>query len=95
MKEINLEEILLDESKQKLGYNSWIDFEEVYKSYSTNFRALQKFVIDFGKRVTREVLELAAENAKAKEVGVEHDDYIIHIINKQSILDTINQIECE
>ena len=87
-RKINLEEILTSESKKELGNYKWIDFDEVYKQKS--FNELRKFIIGFGKTVAAKTLELAAENAKLYFTDLEQTEVDI---DKQSILNTINQIE--
>lgn len=94
-RKINLEEILTSESKKELGNYKWIDFDEVYKQKS--FNELRKFIIGFGKTVAAKTLELAAENAETSfepiigfHVCPGDGDYVV---NKQSILDTMNFIE--
>ena len=82
-KKINLEEIL----KKELNILS-ISVEQIEKS------ALKAM-----KEACKQVLELAAENAKAEihtewegNTGSEYyTDYAV--VNKQSIIDTINQVE--
>lgn len=100
MKTINLEEIL-DVILNKSDFDLFGEEKNV--------------IIDFGKESIRQVLELAAENAKITEIytddyyksyysGKEH--YAIDtdgdgmpyaltefVINKQSILNTINQVK--
>lgn len=93
-KKINLEEILLD---VVVGNNNSFDLEIEYK--------ITQDVILSMKEACRQVLELAAENASltcyndedAKEYNIEKFDSFtadVNIrINKQSILNTINQVE--
>ena len=50
---------------------------------------IQMMMLDFGKQL----LELAAENATTKEHYTQAFTPAKIIINKQSILDTINQVE--
>lgn len=52
----------------------------------------RKVIRDIAKEACRQVLELAAENAKV--IKNEHTSQILsNLIDKQSILNTINQVE--
>ena len=86
MKEINLEEILSNATRCTIEED--VDLDNI-----ENFYFKYEDVISIIKEVCSQTLELAAENAKVMEVCAEHDDYLIHNIRKQSILDTINQIK--
>lgn len=90
-RKINLEELLVDEAKKDIGDYKWVDFEEVYKE--KNLEDLQRFVIEFGRSVAKDVLELAAENADTKYLPLLNSNETIEVIDEDSILDTINQIE--
>lgn len=95
-KKINLEEILLN---VVVGNNNSFDLEIEYK--------ITQDVILSMKEACRQVLELATENAKITEVNsIPEDNYDIierydpdarrseqFIVSKQSILNTINQVE--
>ena len=59
-------------------------------------RATTDDITDIIKEVCRQVLERAADNAKSDVVVVREDETAIEfgsVINKQSILNTINEIE--
>lgn len=93
-KEINLEEVLVDEAKKDIGDYKWVDFEEVYKE--KNLENLQRFVIEFGRRVAKDVLELAAKNAELSYTDAMVGgcpECMVDGVNKQSITDTINQVK--
>ena len=78
-KKINLEEIIENEL-----YNKHLFFNK------TNPVQIKNICIEFGKQL----LELAAENAEMILLVDEENDIIEEAsINKQSILDTINQVE--
>ena len=81
MKTINLEEILNNNISQSLkseGYH----FGDVNKSW----------IIKAMKEACRQTLELAAENAETKEYISQLFASTRIIVNKQSILDTIKQV---
>ncbi len=90
-RKINLEELLVDEAKKDIGDYKWVDFEEVYKE--KNLEDLQRFVIAFGRRVADEVLTLASENVNTKYLPLLNSNKTIEVIDEDSILNTINQIE--
>lgn len=50
----------------------------------------RKVIRDIAKEACRQVLELAAENAEVKPFYYDNN---ITVVNKQSILNTINQVE--
>ena len=84
MKTINLEEIWMNSIQKYDNING-----------STVWSIGKDSMLEFGKQL----LELAAENAKIKYVdygnfqpGSCYESEEIPIINKQSILDTINQV---
>ena len=95
MKEVDLEEILSDSCEV-----------EVFKEM---FPELYGIVIYSMKEACKQVLELAAENAKIQEVidndlyNMEISDYLVSYdnfnscytqsVNKQSIINTINQVK--
>ncbi len=93
-KKINLEEILLSQIQLKIQ-------KEGYSFGDIDRKWVLKAMLEFGKQL----LELAAENANCNLKGrsicnlneLHHGcivtDNIVVIINKQSILDTIKQIE--
>jgi len=79
-KTINIEEIIKD-----IAVHDYIDDDgdnmiNLFKSH------LRESYIDFGKQL----LKLAAENAKSKMYSGDVTDF--SVIDKQSILDTINQV---
>ena len=91
-KKINLEEIILD----IYGCQNVEDFQ---KSFDVSI----KMTKDICKQACKQILELAAENAKVeefyrgesyriKDIFYDNDDSYI-VANKQSILDTIKQVE--
>ena len=88
-RKINLSKIL--EAKNKLA------FEEGYSNYFT--AAQRNIIFKAMEESIKQSLELAAENAKTREMtelwsGQVWDDGPLPIcIDKQSILDTINQVE--
>jgi len=88
---INLEEIL----RNKIGYlGSEPNLSKLVKERATSYD-----IISAMKEACRQTIELCAENATAKIItewsgntGSEYcDEYAV--VNKQSILNTINQIE--
>lgn len=82
---INLESFIDEKVKENNPY-SWYDFGEYYKDH--NSKELKEFfknsLRDFGEKI----LELAAENAEICD-----DSAFNKIVDTQSILDTINQVE--
>lgn len=96
MKKVNLEKILftkMDKMRVEFPDANWYSDEEI--KASSEF----KHFIEAMKQACKEVLELAAKNARTKydedsycgNTGSEYPPNII--VNKQSILDTINQTE--
>ena len=87
MNKINLEEILLKNIKKI--YMEFMPIED----FCNRDRII---AINAMKEACQETLRLAAENVKIKENFTVDDKAFVlkeYIINKQSILDTINQIE--
>lgn len=95
-RKINLSKIL--EAKNNLA------FEEGYSNYFT--AAQRNIIFKAMEESIKQTLELAVENAECKlKNKIECDSsqlengFVIGnnaiVINKQSILDTINQIECK
>ena len=87
MDKINLEEILLKNIKKI--YMEFMPIED----FCNRDRII---AINAMKEACQEILRLAAENAKIDVVILRQDEIAIefgNVINKQSILDTINQIE--
>ena len=79
-----------------------VNLEEILKSYLTieammanNPDYTFNMVLSAMKEACRQTLELAAENAKSVDIGCLTDEWWVpyDIIDKQSILDTINQIQ--
>lgn len=87
MKQINLEKILYDELSDNM------------MNVIDNNENMKEWILDAMKEACKQVLELATENASAKieiqwsgNTGTEYcDEYAI--VDKQSILNTINQIK--
>lgn len=77
-KQINLGEILKNELS-----------ENMQNILDCNFQ-LKIVTLDAMKEAVKQALELAAENAKIKEIG--NTPFEEFIIDKQSILNTINQV---
>ena len=77
-KKINLKEIL----------SKYVDTMDDYVGYDTPIQNVKDAMIDFGWQL----LELAAENAKTEVVQMNISGSV-RIVNKQSILDTIKQVE--
>ena len=84
MKEINLEEIL----------------DSIYdKNYRSNYKTLysKQCILEAMKEACTQVLELAAENAEITIVnewdGIETGNKKVVVVDKQSILDVINQVK--
>ena len=93
MKKINLEEIILKEFGQ-------LSIDVMKGAYSRNEdpRSLLKRWQEVMKEACRQALDLAAENAECEEVEVAEsihggDGYTYTRVDKDSILNTINQIE--
>ena len=87
MDKINLEEILLKNIKKI--YMEFMPIED----FCNRDRII---AINAMKEACQEILRLAAENAEIKENFTVDDKAFVlneYVINKQSILDTINQIE--
>ena len=82
MSEINLEEILQD---------CWITTLDNSKEVHAPIEDVKLAMIEFGKQL----LELAAENAKLIDYSTHKTAFTAHNmgVDKQSILDTIKQIE--
>ena len=83
MDKINLKEIL-DRVYDK----------EYRSSYKTEYS--EQCILEAMKEACQETLKLAAENAKVKENFTVDDKAFVlneYVINKQSILDTINEVE--
>lgn len=81
MKKINLEQIL----KNNIGEPSDRDLQTLIDRYAT-----AQDILDAMKEACKQTLKLAANNVRCDApFGVD----VSHIINKQSILDTIDQIE--
>lgn len=90
-RKINLEEILFNSKFNELT----LDEKQSIKNGLINFN-FEEIKIAM-KASIKEALELAAENADA-DIDADESTYIegndwIHVVNKQSILDTIKQIE--
>lgn len=83
-KTINLESIILE----AYGCKDAHDFQ---KSFDVSMQMIKEISIE----ACRQALELAAENAKTKDIPSDYpeDDYKCVIVNKQSIRDTIKQIQ--
>ena len=87
MDKINLEKIIRSHFNASY-YDSIVDL--------INKRATTDDFTDIIKEACRQVLERAADNAKMDVVVLRRDEIAIefgNVINKQSILNTINQIE--
>ena len=87
MDKINLEEILLKNIKKI--YMEFMPIED----FCNRDRII---AINAMKEACQEILKLAAENVEIKENFTVDDKAFVlneYVINKQSILDTINQIE--
>ena len=91
-KKINLEEILLEEmDKFRLSFPD----ENLYSTEQIKESLELPYFKAAMKEACRQTLELAAENAKSVDIGCLTDEGWVpyDIIDRQSILDTINQIE--
>ena len=90
---IHLEEILfrhVDSLKDGSPIRNLLSSNEVFQN------DLFDFFMNLMKDVCKETLYLAAENAKIKENFTVDDKAFVlneYVINKQSILDTINEVE--
>ena len=83
-KQINLEEIL----------NNQFEPDYDFKLHYGNTTTIN--ILEAMKEAIKQALELAAENAKVKENFTVDDKAFVlneYVINKQSILNTINEIE--
>jgi len=93
MKTLNLEEILrrhIDSLKDGSPTRNLLSSNEVFQN------DLFDFFMNLMKDVCKETLYLAAENAKIKENFTVDDKAFVlneYVINKQSIIDTINEVE--
>ena len=88
-RKINLEEILFTEVDKMRK-----DFPDInlYSNEEMKNSPEWKYYMNAIKEACRQVLELAAENAKV--IKNEHTSQILsNLIDKQSILNTINQVE--
>jgi len=84
MKEINLEEIL----KKSMGKNP-----NKYVFIPGDSASVEKCLVAM-KAACKQVLELAVENAEINSIETSDDSSgFIHEVNKQSILNTINQVK--
>ncbi len=68
---------------------------EIYKIIRDKWQYLleepaRELIHDIAKEACKQVLELAAENAEVKPFYYDNN---ITVVNKQSILNTINQVE--
>ena len=77
-----------------------INLEEIWLNNITKFENIESSTIwDIGKaamlEAIKQALELAAENTRIKDkyTSVSPAEYIGKVVNKQSILDTIKQVE--
>jgi hypothetical protein len=85
---INLDSILSEKLQPMLNKNP-----ESYHSIEEMQKAPEWIVsIDAMKEACKQTLELAAENAKCERNGFGHD-HLTGNVDKQSILDTIKQVE--
>lgn len=88
MEKINLEKIL----RNQIGYMG----NEPNLTRLISDRAIGKDILNAMKEACKQVLELAAENATG-DIFHGNDGYfegkVSAIVNKQSILNTINQVE--
>ena len=81
-RKINLEDLLINHCNNNMLH--WINEAEYRKS----------FLLDAMKDAIKQALELAAENATIIEhQATEYDDRVYKEVSKESILNTINQIE--
>ena len=93
MDKINLEDIIfrhVDSLKDGSPIRNLLSSNEVFQN------DLFDFFIKLMKDACQETLKLAAENAKVKEnFTVDDKSFVLneYVINKQSILDTINEVE--
>lgn len=77
---INLEEII---ENHRNNTDHWADQD--FDEY-----CIEQICLEFGKQL----LELASENAEVNSISTSDDSSgFIHEVDKQSILDTINQVE--
>ena len=81
MKEINLEEILLSTVPKDCYWEEMGNLTNCPKEYA----------LDAMKAAYKQVLELAAENATTLED--DDPDMIFYAVDRQSILNTINQVK--
>lgn len=85
-RKINLEEILdkvIDNKYKNVPNEHKTDFQRKLKNGETYLSAIEAM-----KEACKHVLELASENARTKKIMLR-----TYIVDKQSITDTINQIE--
>ena len=83
MDKINLKEILNHVYDEEFRYNYKIEYSE-------------QCILKAMKESCNQVLKLAADNAKMDVVVLRRDEIAIefgNVINKQSILNTINEVE--
>lgn len=96
MKEINLEEILnnivIQEIRNHVGSKARYTDEVIKQIASEQESYDHNTVIKSMKEAVKQSLELAAENAQCKEVSI-LDKYMGYVVNKKSILNTINQVK--
>lgn len=84
MKEINLEEILLSTVPKDCYWEEMGNLTNCPKEYA----------LDAMKAACKQVLELAAGNAEINSIETSDDSSgFIHEVNKQSILNIINQVK--
>ena len=80
-KKINLEEILNNQIDKDFNFRLF------YGEATTNR------ILSAMKEACKQVLELAAENADTKEFFDHYNQWIGDFVDKDSILNTINQVE--
>lgn len=71
-----------------------INLEEIYQRLRPKHSSHKELAISLAKEACKQALELASENAEIDVIETTDDSSgFIHEVNKQSILNTINQIK--
>lgn len=89
-RKVNLEEILFTEVDKMRE-----DFPDInlYSNEEMKNSPEWRYYMNAMKEACRQVLELAAENADTKYLPLLNSNESIEVVDKQSILNTINQVE--
>lgn len=92
---VNLEEILNTKNLHSYYYPNGDFKQKMLHDLDCPFCKYEEEVLEAMKEACRQVLELATENARTKTSGTHDGGFDVYetIVNRQSILDTIKQVE--